>query len=708
MNPIKQTNIFEPVIYIQILDAKTLLIVDSHSTLKYFDKTSMYIKNNIKISNLHKRYATKVVALNYTVDRLALVSTGAKNSKLIDIKNKKVITTIDRHQGEVSCVAIDPKNKYMFSCGDDGKTFAIDINTGALMFTLPIHIDGVNDIAFSQNGQWLATGSYDKNIFLFNLATVSPKSKLKAHSSAVVKLQFLSNHRLFSVDKKNSAIIWDLNTSKIITRLKGIHDDVTCVVVGSDNNFLFLGTQLGYVIVFDLKIYELISAKLIKFTHKITAINFIEETQELIVASDSGELKIYNIFENEDKLNESLRKKDYFHMQKYMDANPLLKYTKASQVFIALWDRTIEKATQYLGDNNKKQAIKLFENFKDISSKKQAMLKLIKEFDEFDKFLMFIEKKKLPLAYSLANMHPVYKKTSVYKNMEIKWIEALNLAKKYFFESKFNDKATELLVPYRGISEKTKIIQQLVLKSKLYRRFQTAAGQKDFKIVSELLKQHSFLKRFKEYDALVKYSDSLYIKIQKYLQKDDTHSAIKLLRVLVDFEDFKEEAKIIMTNIENRQKFFNTIQDNDLILAYNLLDSSNDLQSSESGKKLHLAWENDLNIANMYAQNKDIDGIKTTLNKYIKISSKNRSIAIVLSKYYIVELELKLKQIKDKKILEHGIKNYLLYFGSTDEIMSFFEIFKEKFLDTKLNLKSQVHGSMDKWRPSMIVNSILD
>ena len=166
MNPIKQANIFEPVIYIQILDDKTLLIVDSYSTLKYFDKASMHIKNNIKISNLHKRYSTRVVALNDTTDRLALVSSGAKKSKLIDTKKKKVITTIDRHQGEVSCVAIDPKNKYMFSCGDDGKTFAIDINTGALMFTLPTHVDGVNDIAFSQNGQWLATGSYDKNIFL--------------------------------------------------------------------------------------------------------------------------------------------------------------------------------------------------------------------------------------------------------------------------------------------------------------------------------------------------------------------------------------------------------------------------------------------------------------------------------------------------------------------------------------------------------------
>jgi len=144
-----------------------------------------------------------------------------------------------------------------------------------------------------------------------------------------------------------------------------------------------------------------------------------------------------------------------------------------------------------------------------------------------------------------------------------------------------------------------------------------------------------------------------------------------------------------------------------LILAYNLLDSSSDLQSSESGKKLHLAWENDLNIANMYAQNKDIDGIKTTLNKYMKISSKNKDIATVLSKYYIVQLESGIKQINDKKIIEQAIQNYLLYYGLTEEILRFSTIFKKKFPDTKLNFESQALGSINKWRPSMIVDSIL-
>ncbi|MCK4973778.1 MAG: hypothetical protein KAR81_00875, partial [Sulfurimonas sp.] len=693
------------IIYTKLLNKKTLLVVDSYTTVRFLDIQTLKMKQELKVANNHARYSTKVVAFSTTAENFALINPDAKESKLFKTKNKKLIATIDRHQGEVSCVGIDPKDRYMFSCGDDGKTFAFDINNGKLTFTLPIHVDSVNDIAFSDNGQWVATASYDKNISIFNLSMLIPKSKLKAHSAPVMKLQFLSEHRLFSIDKKGSAAIWDLNTSKVITRLKGIHDDVTQVTVGSDDKFLFLGTKLGYILVYDLHSYALISKKFIKLKHVITSLNFNEVNQELIVGNDSGELLFYNIFENEDTLKRYLEQKDYFLMQKYINENPLLEYTKASEIFTALWERTLQKAKEYLGRNDTAKAVALFKNFKSIPAKKQIMDRLIEEYKEFEKFLMYVNQNKTALAYSLTNKHPVYRETKVFQTMELEWKKSFALAQKYLLNPKSSDKAVEVLAPYRGISEKTKLIQDLLLNDKLYRRFEVAIGQKNFKLSFELIKQHPFLKEYKEYESLIKYSDSLYIKSQILLDKGDTHSAIKLLRVLLDFEDFKEEAKSIIVDIENRQKFFNIIQDGNLLLAYNLLDNSADLRDSEDGKRLQQLWENDLNIANAHAANGDIDGIKSVLEKYMKINSKTVAIATVLSSCYITQLE---KSIKDKKTIEKGIKNYILYYGVTEQLTSFFETFKEKYPDTKLNPYSQTQGSINSWRPSMIVKSILD
>ncbi|MCK4738228.1 MAG: hypothetical protein KAT10_06655, partial [Sulfurimonas sp.] len=378
------------------------------------------------------------------------------------------------------------------------------------------------------------------------------------------------------------------------------------------------------------------------------------------------------------------------------------------EIFTALWERTLQKAKEYLGRNKTAKAIALFKNFKSIPAKKQVMDKLIEEYKEFEKFLMYVNQSKTALAYSLANKYPVYKETKVFQTMELEWKKAFASAQKYLLNHKSSDKAVEILAPYRGISEKTKLIQGLLLNEKLYRRFRVAIDQKNFKLSFELIKQHPFLKEYKEYESLIKYSDSLYIKSQILLNKGDTHSAIKLLRVLLDFEDFKEEAKSIIVDIENRQKFFNIIQDGNLLLAYNLLDNSVSLRDSEDGKRLQQLWKNDLNIANAHAANGDIDGVKSVLDKYMKINSKTIAIATVLSSCYITQLEKSIKNLKDKKIIEKGIKNYILYYGATEQLTSFFDTFKEKYPDTKLNPNSQTQGSINSWRPSMIVKSILD
>ena len=569
-------------------------------------------------------------------------------------------------------------------------------------------MDTVNDIAFSDNGQWVATASYDKKIILFNLAMMTPKHKLKAHAAAVTKLQFLSEHRLFSVDKNATSIVWDMYKGKVLARLQGVHDDVTQVTKSSDDKFLFLGTVLGYILVYELESYQLLSRKYIKLNSSITSLLFDESSQQLIVGSGKGDVLFYSIYEGEEYLKELLQKKEYEAIQEYVENNPLLAYTKVYQLVTTLWEKTLQKAKQLLEDGDKKTAINLFSNFKNIPSKNKIMQKVMQEYGEYDKFAALVKQGKLALAYGMANMHPMYKDTKKYRFLEANWKKTFKLAQKYSLDPKGADRAREILAPYRGISEKTKLIQELLTKSEVYKRFRVAIGQKDFKIAFELIKQNSYLREFPEYDSLMNYADTLYIKSQEFINKGDTHAAIKLLRVLRDFSDFEEETKELMVEIENRQKFFNAITDDDMVSAYNILAIAEELQNTEEGHRLQEQWNSDLSIANAYAVEGDIKGIKTVLEKYMNISSKNMSLATVFGWCYMIQLEKAIKRKKDKYALENGIKNYILYFGLQDQILSFFEIFIKYYPDSKLNLELQTKGSINMWRPSMIINSILD
>jgi len=295
----------------------------------------------------------------------------------------------------------------------------------------------------------------------------------------------------------------------VIARLEGIHDTVVQVTKSSDNKFLFLATELGYILVYELEKYKLLSAKYIKLSSGITSLGFDGENQNLLIATSSNELYFYHIYDGEKNIEEFVEKKKYNEIYKYIEKNPLLQYTEIYQNVEVVWNLVLKKAILALEKGDKNTAITFFETFKSIPSKNKIIQKTIIEYADFDKFIIFAKQGKIALAYSLANKHPMYKNSAIFRALEKNWKNAFSLAQKYSLNPKEKEKAREVLIPYRGISEKTKLIKDLFMQGDVYRRFKIAIGQKDFKLSFELIAQHLFLKEFPEYEALIKYADML-------------------------------------------------------------------------------------------------------------------------------------------------------------------------------------------------------
>ena len=708
MNIVKSKSLKKPIVSLKILDDKQLVVVDSETTMRYLDINSFDLLSGFKVKIVHHRYKTQVFALSKNGEYFATLTSNSKESRLYNTHAKKIIAKVDRHHGEVSCVGIDPLSRYMFSCGDDGKTFALDVKSGKLVFTLPVHIDTVNDIAFSDNGNWIATASYDRKVSLFNLVTMMPGEKLKAHGAPVMHVRFFHKNKLLSIDKNSTAIVWSVLTGKVLNRLEGIHDDVTKITISADEKFLFLGTVLGYVLLYDLHTFELLSHNYIKIASSITAMGFDAEKNHLILGTQDGYLISYDIYEGQESIKELLVKKEFEEIQKSADKNPVLAYTNIYDLASNFWEKTLQKAKMALENGDKNKAIFLFKHFKNIPSKNKIMQQVIRDYAEFDKFKMYLEQGKLPLAYSLANKYPIYKESKLYRSTEEKWKKTFVEAQKLSLQPKGSDMAKEMLAPYRGISEKTKLIQELLTKSDVYRRFRVSIGQKDFKISFELVKQHPFLQEFPEYESLMNYADTLYIKSQEYMQKGDTHGTLRILRILIDFPDFLEEVKVLMKEIESRQNFFQAIEEDDIATAYNMLAAIEDLQETKDGMKLQEQWNEDLAIANKFAVDGDSSGVAKSLVTYMKISSKYMAVGTIFGWCYMVQLENAIANKKSQYEIENGIKNYMLNFGLQDQIENFFYYFKEAYPNSKLSLEHLTQGSLSMWRPSMVANSILD
>ena len=708
MEVIKSKSVEKAIILMKLLEDGQLIVVDKNTTVRLFDKNTLELKNGFKVNIEHLRYKNSVVSFSNNGEYFATLTSDCKTSRLYNTNTKKMISKIDRHHGEVSCVGIDPLSRHMFSCGDDGKIFAIDVKSGKLVFTLPTHSDTVNDIAFTRNGNWVATAGYDKKISLFNLVTMTPKDRFKAHASPILKLRFLNKHRLLSVDKNSTAIIWNIYTSKIIARLQGIHDDVTALTSSGDDKFLFIGTALGYVLLYDLNTYELLSSKYIKTVSPITVLEFDNERNHLIIGTEDGFVMYYDIYEGEEKLKELLQNREFEAIQKESELNPILTYTRIHELVANFWENTLAKAKIALQNGEQEKALLIFGHFKNIPSKNRIIQKVIKDYVEYDKFVNFAKQGKIALAYNLANTYPAYKDSKLYKSLELRWKKTFYQAQKYALEPKGTDKAKELLAPYRGISEKSMLIQDLMTKGEIYKRFRESIGKRNFVICSELIKQYVFLKEFPEYDTLMAYADGLYIKSQKLVHDGDTNSAVKILRVLSDFSDFKEEVSQTMKEIVSKQKFFDAVKDGNIADAYNILSLNEDLEETKDAKLLIKQWNDDLSIARSYAVFGNATEIKKALSRYMTISSKLASIGTILSWCYVIQLEKAIKEEVKQSVIEKAIKNYMLNFGFQEQIENLFELFKIKYPESKLSLEYLTQGSLSMWRPSMFVSSILD
>jgi WD40 repeat protein/serine/threonine protein kinase len=131
-----------------------------------------------------------------------LYSAGASDPslKVWDVAGQKPILTIPHHANANATVAVSPDGRLLASAGpiDPEHTVMIfDARTGAVLKTLKGHVGYVWKVAFSPDGHYLASGSWDSTVRVWDLK--APESAepvtLKGHAGFIQSLAFSSDGR---------------------------------------------------------------------------------------------------------------------------------------------------------------------------------------------------------------------------------------------------------------------------------------------------------------------------------------------------------------------------------------------------------------------------------------------------------------------------------------------------------------------------------
>jgi WD40 repeat protein len=131
-----------------------------------------------------RRFPGRAAHVLFTPDGRTLIASG-ESVTLWDVKTGNEARQLDAGNSPALAVSHDGK---LLATGGGQAVRLWDIATGAELIQLPGHLDRVGVLAFSQDGKWLASGSNDTTILLWDLQAVLAAAARKAKKAEPTKL----------------------------------------------------------------------------------------------------------------------------------------------------------------------------------------------------------------------------------------------------------------------------------------------------------------------------------------------------------------------------------------------------------------------------------------------------------------------------------------------------------------------------------------
>ena len=208
-------------------------------------------------------------------------SSGASDQ--ITAKPELVIQT--GHSSRVNCVAFGPDSHWLASGSADNSIRLWDVESGLELRALIGHQNWIRSLAVSKNGKRLASGSNDRTVKVWNVASGRLELDLAGHEGAVEAVLFSPDGRLIvSGGADNSVKVWDATSGRQLQTLKDQAAAVTALVMSPDGRTLASASADGKIRIWNTPDWTLVRT-LERQPQRINALSFSPDSRMLASAS---------------------------------------------------------------------------------------------------------------------------------------------------------------------------------------------------------------------------------------------------------------------------------------------------------------------------------------------------------------------------------------------------------------------------------------
>jgi WD40 repeat protein len=238
-----------------------------------------------------------------------------KYSPLCSVQDETMGLEILCHQSgsgrtDVRSVAFSPNSKWLVAGSSDQHVWLWDVETGILLARTPErnlggHVNTVSSVAFDpadQSGKTLATASWDNTLRLWTIDNSGGDTKfvlldkLSGHSSSVWTLAYSANGEwLASGSSDHKTILWKPGQiSQIASVVDQLNGDVWALTTSPKRDQLAVGDWAGNIHVWDFDGHRLSNRKSLKQQGAVLSLAYSHDDKWLVSAGTDKIIHVWN------------------------------------------------------------------------------------------------------------------------------------------------------------------------------------------------------------------------------------------------------------------------------------------------------------------------------------------------------------------------------------------------------------------------------